>query len=145
MAKTQPKTRPDRHAVTFVSPAGEPSTPGLDAVVLDVIGRIADKWTLLVLEVLAQDGVLRFTRIGQRVGNISQRMLTKTLRQLEEDGLVLRTAHPEVPPRVEYQLTALGESLCAALCGMWTWAFEHQDELLRLRAAATAGQEEAKA
>lgn len=69
--------------LTFVSPVGDASTPELDGIVLDVIGRVADKWTMLVLEVLAQHGVQRFTRIGQRVGNISQRMLTKTLRQME--------------------------------------------------------------
>lgn len=121
--------------LTFVSPVGDASTPELDGIVLDVIGRVADKWTMLVLEVLAQHGVQRFTRIGQRVGNISQRMLTKTLRQMEQDGFVTRTVYPEVPPRVEYQLTELGESLCAAFCGVWTWAENHQVELKALREA----------
>ncbi len=122
-------------ALTFVSPAGEASTPELDGIVLDVIGRVADKWTMLVLEVLAQHGIQRFTRIGQRVGNISQRMLTKTLRQMEQDGFVIRTIYPEVPPRVEYQLTELGESLCAAFCGVWAWAETHHAELKALREA----------
>ncbi len=121
--------------LAFVSPAGEESTPELDEIVLDVIGRVADKWTMLVLEVLAQHGVQRFTRIGQRVGNISQRMLTKTLRQMEQDGYVIRTVHPEVPPRVEYQLTELGESLCAAFCGVWIWAETHHAQLKALRQA----------
>jgi len=121
--------------LTFTSPSGEACTPGLDEIVLGVIGRVADKWTMLVLEVLAQHGVQRFTRIGQLVGNISQRMLTKTLRQMEQDGFVTRTVHPEVPPRVEYQLTELGESLCAAFCGVWTWAETHHAELKALREA----------
>lgn len=121
--------------LTFVSPAGGASTSELDGIVLDVIGRVADKWTMLVLEVLAQHGIQRFTRIGQRVGNISQRMLTKTLRQMEQDGFVIRTVYPEVPPRVEYQLTELGESLCAAFCGVWTWAETHHAELKVLREA----------
>lgn len=91
-----------------------------------------------VHEVLAQNGVLRFTRIGELVGGISQRMLTKTLRQLEEDGLVTRTVYPEVPPRVEYQLTELGHSLCAAFCGVWLWAEKHYAQLRSLSDQATS-------
>lgn len=109
--------------------------PELDALVLDVLGRVADKWTMCVLEVLHQNGVLRFTRVGELVGAISQRMLTKTLRQLEADGLVLRTVHAEVPPRVEYQLTDMGASLCAAFCSLWLWAEKHEPELRARRAA----------
>jgi len=116
-------------AVVFESPTGKPSTPEIDAVVMEVIGKVADKWTMCVLEVLAQNGVLRFTRVGELVGGISQRMLTKTLRQMEEDGFVTRTVYPEVPPRVEYQLTELGDSLCAAFCGVWLWAEKHYAQL----------------
>ncbi|RDU98241.1 winged helix-turn-helix transcriptional regulator [Trinickia dinghuensis] len=132
MPEQKPKQPPAGRAVVFESPTGETSTPELDDVVMDVIGRIADKWTMCVLEVLAQNGVLRFTRIGDLVGSISQRMLTKTLRQLEEDGFVIRTVYPEVPPRVEYQLTELGHSLCAAFCGVWLWAEKHYDQLQSL-------------
>ncbi|WP_312510959.1 helix-turn-helix domain-containing protein [Massilia sp.] len=103
--------------------------PELDVLVLDVLDRVADKWTMCVLEVLHQHGVQRFTRVGELVGSISQRMLTKTLRQLEADGLVLRTVHAEVPPRVEYQLTEMGTSLCAAFCSLWLWAERHEPEL----------------
>ncbi len=85
--------------VIFVTPEGARSTAEVDDVVLGVIGRVADKWTMCVLETLEQHGTLRFTRIGQLVGGISQRMLTKTLRQMEQDGFVIRTVHPEVPPR----------------------------------------------
>lgn len=123
------KQKQTGRAVVFESPTGKSSTPEIDDVVMEVIGKVADKWTMCVLEVLAQNGVLRFTRIGEFVGGISQRMLTKTLRQMEEDGFVTRTVYPEVPPRVEYQLTELGESLCAAFCGVWLWAEKHYAQL----------------
>lgn len=122
-------TRNKRRRVVFVSPAGAPSTTELDAVVLGVIARVADKWTMCVLEVLAQNGVQRFTRIGHLVGGISQRRLTKTLRQMEHDGFLTRTIHAEVPPRVNYQLTELGTTLCAAFCGVWEWAEKHRAEI----------------
>ncbi len=120
--------------VVFRSLEGRPSTAELDALVLEVLGRVADKWTMCVLEVLDQNGVLRFTRVGELVGGISQRMLTKTLREMEADGLVLRTVYPEVPPRVEYALTELGSSLCAAFCGVWQWAEKNEPELRARRA-----------
>ncbi len=112
--------------VLFVSPEGVKSTTAIDDMVLAVIARIADKWTMCVLEVLEQNGVLRFGRIAQLVGGISQRMLTKTLRQMEQDGLVTRTIYPEVPPKVEYQLTPRGLSLCEAFCSVWRWAEQQQ-------------------
>ena len=124
--------------VVFTSDTGQSSSPEIDTLVLDVLSRVADKWTMCVLEVLAQHGVVRFTRVGKLVGEISQRMLTKTLRQMEADGLVLRTVHPEVPPRVEYELTELGTSLCAAFCGVWEWAEQHEAQLRALRAASLA-------
>jgi DNA-binding HxlR family transcriptional regulator len=126
------KRQSSGRTVVFESPTGKPSTPEIDGVVMEVIGRVADKWTMCVLEVLSQHGVLRFTRVGELVGGISQRMLTKTLRQMEEDGFVTRTVYPEVPPRVEYQLTELGHSLCAAFCGVWLWAEKHYAQLQSL-------------
>ena len=96
--------------------------PVVAAVVRQIIGRVADKWTMLVLEALEENGVVRFTRLGRLVGGISQKMLTKTVRQMESDGLLRRTVHPVVPPRVEYELTPLGHSLGAAFCGVWVWA-----------------------
>lgn len=133
------KTNREERRVVFKAPKKHPPDPReprpeLDALVLDVLGRIADKWTMCVLEVLEQNGVLRFTRVGELVGTISQRMLTKTLRQMEADGLVLRTVHPEVPPRVEYELTELGLSLCAAFCSVWQWAEQHESQLRALQA-----------
>lgn len=109
--------------------------PAIEALVREIIERVADKWTMLVLEILAEHGVVRFTKLGELVGGISQKMLTKTVRQMERDGLVKRTVHPVIPPRVEYQLTQLGLSLGAAFCGVWVWAEEHHDEITRARKA----------
>lgn len=100
----------------------ELADPRVEALVNEVIGRIADKWTMLVLEVLTQHGELRFTRVGELVGGISQKMLTQTLRQMERDGLLIRTVHPVIPPKVEYRLTDLGLTLAEAFCGVWLWA-----------------------
>ena len=108
------------------------SDPRVDELVNDVIGQVADKWTMLILEVLADHGELRFTQVGRQVPGISQKMLTQTLRQMERDGLVQRTVHPVIPPRVEYKLTDLGYGLGKAFCGVWTWA---EDNLARIEAA----------
>lgn len=107
--------------------------PRIEALVNDLIGRVADKWTMLILEVLAEKGELRFTRLGECIERISQKMLTQTLRQMERDGLVNRTVHPVIPPRVEYKLTQLGMSLGAAFCGVWVWAAENLEHVERAR------------
>src|SRR3984957_18969429 len=107
--------------------------PRVEALVREIIERVADKWTMLVLEVLEENGVVRFTRLGELVGDISQKMLTKTVRQMERDGLVTRTVHPVIPPKVEYRLTELGHSLGAAFCGVWIWVMQHREEIERAR------------
>ncbi len=107
----------------------------LEALVREIIGRVADKWTMLVLEVLAERGPLRFTRLGTLIGGVSQKMLTKTVRQMEADGLVSRTVFPVIPPRVEYELTNLGKSLGTAFCGVWIWAERHREAMMRARKA----------
>ena len=99
--------------------------PRIEALVNELIGRVADRWTMQILEVLAEQGTLRFTRLGEMVSGISQKMLTQTLRQMERDGLITRTIHPVVPPKVEYQLTGLGLGLGAAFCGVWVWAADN--------------------
>jgi DNA-binding HxlR family transcriptional regulator len=111
----------------------EGNDPKVEALVREIIARVADKWTMLVLEVLEEHGVVRFTRLGELVGGVSQKMLTKTVRQMERDGLVTRTVHPVIPPRVEYQLTELGSSLGEAFCGVWIWAETHGQEIERAR------------
>jgi len=114
---------------------GEVADPRVEALVNDVIGRVADKWTMLILEVLAEHGETRFTRVGELVGGISQKMLTQTLRQMERDGLVTRTVHPVIPPKVEYRLTDLGFTLAEAFCGVWMWAEKNIDRIEAARAA----------
>ena len=92
-----------------------PVDPRVEALVTELIGRVADKWTMLVLEELEDHGTCRFTELARLVPGISQKMLTQTLRAMERDGLVTRTVHPVVPPKVEYCLTALGHSLGAGV------------------------------
>jgi DNA-binding HxlR family transcriptional regulator len=121
-------------------PGPHPSGPGeddpeLDALVREIIGRVADKWTMIALEALDEHGPVRFTRLGALIGGISQKMLTKTVRQMEADGLVRRTVFPVIPPRVEYELTDLGRSLGAAFCGVWIWAEQHRDAIMAARKA----------
>ncbi|MBT2187003.1 winged helix-turn-helix transcriptional regulator [Sphingobium nicotianae] len=99
--------------------------PRIEALVHDLIAQVADKWTMILIEVLHDHGEQRFTRIAEKVPGISQKMLTQTLRQMERNGLVVRTIHPVVPPKVEYRLTDLGVSLGEAFCGVWTWAEDH--------------------
>ena len=106
-----------------------PLSPEVEALVVDVIGRVADKWTMIVLEVLIEHGEQRFTRIGELSNGISQKMLTQTLRQMERDGLVIRTVYPVIPPRVEYRLTDLGFTLSEAFCGVWMWAEKNLDRI----------------
>jgi DNA-binding HxlR family transcriptional regulator len=89
--------------------------------VSEVLARVGDKWTVLVVSMLG-DGPKRFNELRKALGSISQRMLTLTLRALERDGLVRRTAFPTVPPRVEYELTRLGRSLLEPVSGLSLWA-----------------------
>jgi DNA-binding HxlR family transcriptional regulator len=114
------------------TPPPDDCDPKVEALVNDLIGRVADKWTMIILEVLAEHGELRFTKLSRLVSGVSQKMLTQTLRQMERDGMVTRTVHPVVPPRVEYRLTDLGTSLGAAFCGVWIWA---EDNLTRVENA----------
>ena len=103
--------------------------PRIEKLVEDLIGRVADKWTMVVLETLQEHGVLRFTRVSDLIPGISQKMLTQTLRGMERDGFLTRTVHPVVPPKVEYKLTDLGLSLSAAFCGVWLWAEENLEHV----------------
>ncbi len=116
----------------------EEADPELETLVREIIGRVADKWTMLALEALDEHGRLRFTRLGELIGGVSQKMLTKTLRQMEADGLVVRTIFPVIPPRVEYELTDMGRSLGEAFCGVWIWAEQHRDAIHTAREAFQA-------
>ena len=102
-----------------------------------ILDQICNKWTLLVVATLDRSTV-RFTELQQQIPGISQRMLTLTLRNLERDGLVSRTVHAEVPPRVEYALTAVGRSLLAPALALAGWAMEHVPQIEASRAAYAA-------
>ncbi|MFV0291307.1 MAG: winged helix-turn-helix transcriptional regulator [Mangrovibacterium sp.] len=102
--------------------------------VRDVLSRLGDKWSVLVIATLQANGVMRFGEIQQSIGDISQRMLTLSLRSLEADGIISREVYSEVPPRVEYQLTDLGVSLFPHLQALIVWASEHGAEILKNRA-----------
>ncbi|WP_418958510.1 winged helix-turn-helix transcriptional regulator [Streptomyces tritici] len=108
-----------------------------DCEVRQILDRIADKWSLLVIALLDRRK-LRFTELRREIDGVSQRMLTVTLRQLERDGLVKRTVHPVVPPRVDYELTPLGATLHTTIRSLVTWTERHQNEIAAARAAYDA-------
>ena len=94
----------------------------------DVLSRLGDKWSMLVLVTLNANGTMRFCDVHKAIADISQRMLTVTLRTLEADGLISRKVYAEVPPRVEYSLTDLGRSLKPILDSMWAWGEGYQKQ-----------------
>jgi DNA-binding HxlR family transcriptional regulator len=99
----------------------------------DILNRIGDKWSVMVVGYLTKK-TMRFNELRHAIGGISQRMLTLTLRNLERDGLVTRTVYPEIPPRVEYQLTELGRTLTDPLDTLWNWAALHMGAVSEARA-----------
>jgi len=101
----------------------------------DVLASVGDKWTIMVVGALSQ-GSLRYNEIQRRVSGISQRMLTLTLKRLETDGIVTRTLFPSVPPRVDYELTQLGQTLRGALVPLHVWAAKNKETIASNRAVA---------
>lgn len=101
--------------------------------VRDVLSRLGDKWTMLVLITLSANGTMRFSDIHKTIADVSQRMLTVTLRTLETDGLVERNVYAEVPPRVEYCLTERGGSLMPHIEGLVQWALQEMPDILKSR------------
>lgn len=99
-----------------------------------ILARIGEKWSVLVVMTLSV-GPYRFNQLKRMIDGISQRMLTVTLRALERDGLVSRTQHASIPPRVEYALTELGQSLCRPVIALADWAVDHVDEINDARQA----------
>ena len=93
-----------------------------------ILDRISDKWTLVIMVTLHENR-MRFTQLQQHIPGISQRMLSLTLRKLERDGLVIRTAHAEVPPRVEYELSDLATTLIPHAVALANWAIEHNPDI----------------
>jgi DNA-binding HxlR family transcriptional regulator len=109
-----------------------------------LLQRIGDKWSLLVVETLGE-GSKRFNQLRREIPSVSQRMLTLTLRNLERDGLVSRTVTPSIPPRVDYELTELGKSLQAPICGLVSWAHAHSGAVHEAQAHYDAERDEAAA
>lgn len=97
-----------------------------------VLDRIGDKWTVLVIGAL-EGGPLRFTEVRARIGGVAPKVLTQTLRAMERDGLLTRTVHAQVPPRVDYELTTLGTSLTAPIAMLTDWAETHLAQILASR------------
>ena len=110
--------------------------------VRQILSLVGDKWTLLVITLLGRR-TMRFSEIRREIEEISQRMLTLTLRQLERDGLIDRTVYPTVPPKVEYRLTPLGETLIATMQSLVDWTVTNREEIVAARAAYDARTEAA--
>ena len=107
----------------------------VEVISQELMGYIADKWTLVVLEELYARQVMRFSELRKAIPGISQKMLTQTLRQMERNGLVSRKVYPIIPPRVEYKYTDLGRSFGPVICGLWSWV---EDNAEKLTAAQTS-------
>jgi DNA-binding HxlR family transcriptional regulator len=121
----------------------DPSNP-VCRTISTLLSRIGDKWTVLVVQTLGE-GPKRFNELRREIPSVSQRMLTLTLRNLERDGLVNRTVTPSIPPRVDYELTELGNSLQKPICGLATWALDNVGAIHEAQARYDAGQDEAAA
>ncbi len=115
-------TMPDSDAFVFDQPCP----------IRDVLDRIGNQWSLLILEALAPE-TLRFNALMREIGDISKQMLSRTLKQLEQDGFITRTLYPEVPPKVEYALTALGRSFLEPMQQLVAWADAHHRTIVEAR------------
>lgn len=118
--------------------AGRPLRLDAPCPVRDVLDRVGDQWSLLVLMMLAQ-GTQRFSELNRGIGDISKQMLSRTLRRLEQDGYVSRAVFAEVPPRVEYALTDMGRSFLGPLKVLMTWAETHHADIAAARARRAGG------
>ena len=125
--------KPEHIDVTAGEVRAPAHLPGECRAVSSILSRIGDKWTVLIVMMLA-DGPRRFNELKRLIGGISQRMLTLTLRGLERDGFVSRTMFPTIPPRVNYELTPLGHSLRGPIEAIGNWAFAHIPVVERARA-----------
>jgi len=99
----------------------------------NVLDRFGDKWSILIIIILGEAGKMRFNELHKSIGDVSQKMLTTTLRTLEADGLISRKVFPEIPPRVEYELTEMGRTLVPHIAGLSAWADEHMPAIQRSR------------
>ena len=129
------------HAELFsrIEKGGVASVANACRPVTDILSRVGDKWSVMIVMLLGP-GPRRFNEIRRAINGISQRMLTLTLRGLERDGLVTRTVFPTIPPRVDYELTPMGQSLRCPIDALGEWAFAHRDEVDAARARFDAAQ-----
>ena len=107
--------------------------------VIQILGRLGDKWTVLAIAMLTERP-RRFNELKRMIGGVSQQMLTRTLKALEREGMVTRTVYPTVPPQVEYGLTELGRSLSVPLTHLAAWVVDHVDEIEMHQASYDAGE-----
>ena len=129
--------RPEHKKVPAMPPG--PHAEGSCRAVASVLARVGDKWSVPVIMMLI-DGPVRFNELKRKIGGISQRMLTLTLRGLERDGLVTRTIFPTIPPRVDYELTGLGRSLLEPVDALGTWARQNRQKIQQARIQFDAAQ-----
>jgi DNA-binding HxlR family transcriptional regulator len=120
-------------SATYTDVPGADDPLDKDCPIREVLDRVGDKWSTLVVVRLGQR-THRFNELHREIDGISQRMLTLTLRQLVRDGLVSRTAYATVPPRVDYELTELGRTLLAPITALHEWAVAHRDDIRQARA-----------
>ncbi len=105
-----------------------------DDLKTDILNHVGNKWSLFIIHALGIDGRMRFSNLQKHINGISQKMLTKCLRELERDGLISRSVYPEVPPRVEYELTALGRGLLVQVTPLWFWIAKSVNEFREAKA-----------
>lgn len=129
-AKTRAQTRPETSAEPPASNAAADACP-----ISPVVDLVFSRWTTPILWTLNESGTLRFVELERRLGAITSKVLTQRLRQLERDGLVHRHYHPEVPPRVEYEITDLGRSLSTVFAALGEWSAAHLPEVAEARSA----------
>lgn len=101
--------------------------------VRNLFDRVGDKWSLMIVDILGSTGTMRYSELDHKIESISQKMLASTLKSLETDGLISRKVYPEVPPKVEYSLTDLGQTLLPAIVMLKKWAFDNTPAILEAR------------
>lgn len=104
-----------------------------DCGVRNLLDRVGDKWSLMIVDILGSTGTMRYSELDHKIESISQKMLASTLKSLETDGLISRKVYPEVPPKVEYSLTDLGQTLLPAIVMLKKWTFDNTPAILEAR------------
>ncbi len=138
LVKSAAKTTAKTVTKTVVESSGLPADVySAKCPTRQVLDHVAGKWTIMIVDALLE-GTMRYTDLSRRIEGISQKMLTQTLRNLETDGFATRTLHPTIPPRVDYELTALGRSLGEPITALRQWTETHINEIEQARARGRA-------